>query len=134
MDFQVGDRVVHWSYGPGEIIQMDEKELSGRKSLYYVVQIKDLTLWVPVDATDAASLRYPTPASDFDTLFQEHWERVVAVLCRLVEEKGRTGLIITIDNAHDLDWTSKEFLRAILRSEHLACPAGSAAPIGVQPR
>jgi len=69
MDFQIGDRVVHWSYGPGEIIQVDEKELSGRKSLYYVVQIKDLTLWVPVDAADTASLRYPTPASDFDTLF-----------------------------------------------------------------
>lgn len=69
MDFQVGDRVVHWSYGPGEIIQVDEKELSGHKSLYYVVRIKDLTLWVPVNAADAASLRYPTPARDFDTLF-----------------------------------------------------------------
>lgn len=69
MDFHVGDQVVHWSYGPGEIIQVDEKEISGHKSLYYVVQVKDLTLWVPIAQADTASLRYPTPASDFDSLF-----------------------------------------------------------------
>ena len=69
MDFQVGDQVVHASYGPGEIVQLDEKVLSGRKHKYYVVQIKDLTLYVPADQETNTSLRTPTPASQFKSLF-----------------------------------------------------------------
>jgi RNA polymerase-interacting CarD/CdnL/TRCF family regulator len=69
MDFQVGDQVVHSSYGPGEIVQMDEKVLSGHKHKYYVVQIKDLTLYVPADEETNTSLRTPTPASQFKSLF-----------------------------------------------------------------
>lgn len=69
MDFQVGDQVVHWSYGPGEIVQLDVKELSGRKSRYYVVQIGDLTLWVPIAESGASSLRLLTPPARFKKLF-----------------------------------------------------------------
>lgn len=69
MDFHVGDQVVHASYGPGEIVQLDEKELAGRKHKYYVVQIKDLTLYVPADQAENTSLRTPTPPSQFKTLF-----------------------------------------------------------------
>ena len=68
--FQVGDQVIHWAYGLGEIIQMDEKELSGHTRQYYVVQIRDLTLWVPVNETGAHNLRFPTPARDFKKLFK----------------------------------------------------------------
>ena len=69
MSFQVGDRVIHWVYGLGEIIQMDEKALAGHKSKYYVVQIRDLTLWVPLNETGEHCLRFPTPARDFPELF-----------------------------------------------------------------
>jgi CarD family transcriptional regulator len=68
--FQVGDQVVHWAYGPGVITQLDEKSLSGRTRQYYVVQMSNLTLWVPVDQTDNSSLRLPTPKEDFKDLFQ----------------------------------------------------------------
>jgi RNA polymerase-interacting CarD/CdnL/TRCF family regulator len=68
--FQVGDQVIHWTYGPGVIIQLDEKSLSGRTRLYYVVQMRDLKLWVPVDQTDDRSLRLPTPKKEFEDLFQ----------------------------------------------------------------
>jgi CarD family transcriptional regulator len=70
MSFEVGDRVVHWAHGPGEIIQIDEKELSGLRQVYYVVQIRELTLWVPVNGGNEKSLRYPTPADDFERLFK----------------------------------------------------------------
>lgn len=70
MNFQVGDQVVHWVYGLGEIIQLDEKELQGRTAQYYVVQIRDLTLWVPVGNNGSDCLRYPTPAGDFEVLFE----------------------------------------------------------------
>lgn len=69
MDYQVGDKVIHWLYGMGDIIQIDEKVLSGHKNLYYVVQIRDLTLWVPVNEAGKRSLRMPTPGSGFEKLF-----------------------------------------------------------------
>jgi CarD family transcriptional regulator len=69
MNFQVGDQVVHYVYGLGEIIQVDEKRLLGRTSQHYVVKIRDLTIWVPVNEASVHSLRYPTPASDFEELF-----------------------------------------------------------------
>jgi CarD family transcriptional regulator len=68
--FQVGDQVIHWVYGLGEIIQLDEKELSGKTRKYYVVQTSDLTLWVPRNKTGENCLRFPTPARDFQTLFR----------------------------------------------------------------
>jgi CarD family transcriptional regulator len=69
MEFQVGDRVVHWAHGLGEIVQLDEKKLSGQTVLYYVVQIADLKLWVPVESPDPGSLRLPTAADEFEKLF-----------------------------------------------------------------
>jgi RNA polymerase-interacting CarD/CdnL/TRCF family regulator len=70
LPFQVGDKVVHWSYGPGEIIQLEEKSLSGRMTLYYVVQVRDLTLWVPVEGADQHSLRPPTSIGEFEKIFK----------------------------------------------------------------
>ena len=69
MKFQVGDWVVHWAHGLGEIVQLDEKMLSGRTVLYYVVQVADLKLWVPVENTGPSSLRLPTAAEEFEKLF-----------------------------------------------------------------
>ena len=68
--FQVGDQVIHWAHGPGVITHLDKKSLSGRTRLYYVVQMSELTLWVPVDQTGDRSLRLPTPKKDFEELFQ----------------------------------------------------------------
>jgi CarD family transcriptional regulator len=65
MMFHVGEKVVHWVHGPGEIIQLDEKILSGHKSLYYVVQAGDLTVYVPVEQGEQNSLRAPTSARQF---------------------------------------------------------------------
>jgi RNA polymerase-interacting CarD/CdnL/TRCF family regulator len=67
--FQVGDQVIHWVYGLGEITQLDEKVLSGQTGKYYVVQFHDLTLWVPLSETGEYRLRLPTPAQDFQQLF-----------------------------------------------------------------
>lgn len=68
--FQVGDQVVHCTYGPGVIIELDEKCLSGRTRQYYVVQMSELMLWVPIDQNDNPSLRLPTPKEDFKDLIQ----------------------------------------------------------------
>ncbi|MES0361948.1 MAG: CarD family transcriptional regulator [Anaerolineales bacterium] len=68
--FQVGDQVIHWAHGPGVIIQLDDKTLSGHTRQYYVVQMSDLTLWVPIDQAGDRSLRLPTSKKDFISLFQ----------------------------------------------------------------
>ena len=68
--FKVGDQVIHWVYGLGEIIQIEEKVLSGHTAQYYVVQIRDLTLWVPLNEAGEDCLRLPTPVGDFQILFR----------------------------------------------------------------
>jgi RNA polymerase-interacting CarD/CdnL/TRCF family regulator len=70
MEFQIGDKVVHRSYGVGEILQYDEKTLSGQTEMYYVVRINDLTIWVPVNGSGECSLRPTTPAAEFEHLFE----------------------------------------------------------------
>ena len=67
--FNVGDTVVHASYGPGEIIELEEKKLSGRNTLYYVVQVRDMTVWVPVEHKGPSSLRTLTSTREFKKLF-----------------------------------------------------------------
>lgn len=69
MDYRVGDKVIHRSYGLGEIVQMDEKFIHERKMLCYVVRTRDLTIWVPADEPDQSSIRRPTPGRDFENLF-----------------------------------------------------------------
>ena len=68
--FHVGDQVIHWAYGPGVIIQLDEKALFVNTSQYYVVKLRDLTLWVPISQSRQCCLRFPTPAKDFQKLFR----------------------------------------------------------------
>lgn len=65
MDFRVGDRVIHRTYGLGEIVGLEERALSSQMTLYYVVQIRDLTVFVPVDSKAISQLRSPTSERDF---------------------------------------------------------------------
>ncbi len=69
MDFRVGEPVVHWTYGLGEIIGLEERALIGQKTLYYIVKIRDLTVCVPADGKVMSRLRSPTPQHEFKKLF-----------------------------------------------------------------
>jgi len=70
MDFKVGDQVIHKAYGPGEITKLDEKVVSGQVNTYYIVQMKTMTLYVPVSDPGSNCLRPPTPTSSFEELFE----------------------------------------------------------------
>jgi CarD family transcriptional regulator len=65
MSFQVGDQIIHSAYGLGTIIQIEEKEISGIIARYYVVKLRDLTVWVPISEEGEHSLRFPIAANDF---------------------------------------------------------------------
>ena len=68
MDFHAGDAVMHWTYGLGQVVQLEERTVSGMKSLYYAVQLHDLTVWVPADEKLGRRLRPPTTGSGFKRL------------------------------------------------------------------
>jgi RNA polymerase-interacting CarD/CdnL/TRCF family regulator len=68
MKYHIGDQVVHWLYGLGKVTGMDEKSLAGQTRLYYVVEIDQLTIWVPVVEAGQSCLRPPTPSAEFKLL------------------------------------------------------------------
>ena len=69
MDFKIGDTVMHCRYGLGRIVRLEEQTFSGEKKLYYVVQVRELIIWVPADAQVMSRLRSPTPQGKFPGLF-----------------------------------------------------------------
>jgi RNA polymerase-interacting CarD/CdnL/TRCF family regulator len=68
MKFHEGDTVMHWTYGLGQIIRLEERNVSGLNALYYAVQIRDMTVWVPSDDELQNRLRAPTSKSGFNEL------------------------------------------------------------------
>mgnify|MGYP001037334684 CR=1 FL=1 len=69
MAFQIGDKVIHGTYGLGEIVLVEEKIIHGRLTNCYVMQTTDLTIWIPIDDLGQHSLRVPTPPKDFEKAF-----------------------------------------------------------------
>jgi RNA polymerase-interacting CarD/CdnL/TRCF family regulator len=68
MEFREGDPVMHWTYGLGKVIKLEERALSGKKAFYYSVKIGDLTVWVPADDNLKKRLRRPTSHDGFNKL------------------------------------------------------------------
>ncbi len=65
MAFHVGDKVIHCTFGLGEIELIEEKPINGHLKKCYVVRISDMTLWVSMDDAGQNSLRLPTPPDEF---------------------------------------------------------------------
>ena len=70
MGFRAGDAVMHWTFGLGKVIRLEEREVGGAKLQYYAVQIEDMTVWVPADENLGMRLRPPTPANEFKKLIK----------------------------------------------------------------
>jgi CarD family transcriptional regulator len=68
MIFNTGDTVMHWNYGIGKIVNLEERDVAGSKALYYAVQVHDMTVWVPADSKLESRLRFPTPKNRFKKL------------------------------------------------------------------
>lgn len=69
MGFHVGDKVIHWSHGLGEIVRIEEKIIRDHPTNCYVVRTRDLTVWIPIDDLDQQSLRLPAQPDEFVRLF-----------------------------------------------------------------
>ncbi len=69
MKFQPGDWVVHCTQGLGQVKTVEERTFGESSVLYYMVQIADLTIWVPADENLSKRLRKPIDAKGFQKLF-----------------------------------------------------------------
>ena len=66
MKFEIGDRVVHPQHGIGYVSNLEEKRfVPDSFRTYYVVNIPDTTLWVPVDLP-TTGLRKLSKRSEID--------------------------------------------------------------------
>jgi CarD family transcriptional regulator len=63
--FKTGDFVVHPVYGVGRIVQIEDRQFSGKEVRpYYKVVLPKLTLWIPIEAQAAIGLRLVIARSD----------------------------------------------------------------------
>jgi len=65
MDLQIGDKIIHRTFGLGEIIDIQERIINGAQTHCYVVQVNNMTIWVPADIPGQNSLRKPTSPEEF---------------------------------------------------------------------
>jgi RNA polymerase-interacting CarD/CdnL/TRCF family regulator len=65
MGFQIGDKVIHSTFGFGEIINIEDKTIHGKLENCFVVQMGDMTIWVPIEDSSQTTLRAPTSPEEF---------------------------------------------------------------------
>lgn len=69
MGFQIGDLVMHGAFGLGRVISLEEKVVKGSETvLCYVVEISNMTIWVPVDGGSNKRLRSPISETEYRKL------------------------------------------------------------------
>jgi len=69
MDYHIGDKVIHSTYGLGEIVHIEEKVIHDRPTNCYVFRTNELTIWIPINDLHQNSLRTPTLPGEFVRLF-----------------------------------------------------------------
>jgi RNA polymerase-interacting CarD/CdnL/TRCF family regulator len=69
MGFHVGDKVIHVSYGLGEIVEIEEKVIGGNPTNCYVVRAQDMLIWIPINDHQQSSLRSPASPEAFEAFF-----------------------------------------------------------------
>jgi RNA polymerase-interacting CarD/CdnL/TRCF family regulator len=65
MGFHIGDKVIHWTYGLGEIVNIEEKTIHGVSTNCYVFSTAELLIWIPINELVQNNLRKPTPPEEF---------------------------------------------------------------------
>jgi RNA polymerase-interacting CarD/CdnL/TRCF family regulator len=92
---------MHWTYGLGSIVRLENRELLGKKTLYYAVQVGDMTVWVPNDDQLSTRLRRPSTKPQLNrlktlltkpgaTLPQDRHERKTLLLEMLKDGKAES--------------------------------------------
>ncbi len=78
--FDIGDKVVYPMHGAGVIEEIEEKEVLGKRHIYYILKIPvgDMKVMIPKEKVDSIGLR--------QIIDKESMEKVLAVLCEKSQE------------------------------------------------
>lgn len=68
--YKIGDSVVHWSYGLGKVIAIEEKDMGGETRQYYCVEVGPLAVWVPFSENGDSPIRPPALAEEFPDFYE----------------------------------------------------------------
>lgn len=68
--FQIGDWVVHYSYGVGKVVDIIEKGLEGQQETFFEVSTSEIRYWIPIDKADSAHIEPIRSERDFDHAIQ----------------------------------------------------------------
>jgi RNA polymerase-interacting CarD/CdnL/TRCF family regulator len=70
MEFKIGDSVVHWNYGLGKVIAIEDKCMDGETRRYYCIEVGLLTLWVPFSENGDSPIRPLAGSDEFPALYE----------------------------------------------------------------
>ncbi|MEN6522583.1 MAG: CarD family transcriptional regulator [Anaerolineaceae bacterium] len=69
MSYKIGDVIIHWTYGIGTIVAIEEKTIGGEARLYYAIEVELFKYWVPVEESDTCAIHTPIESDQFEPLF-----------------------------------------------------------------
>jgi RNA polymerase-interacting CarD/CdnL/TRCF family regulator len=127
MKFRKGQAVMHWTYGLGKVVRLEHRSLLGQKTLYYAVQVGDLTVWVPADGQLDQRLRRPSSKAQLRKLRavlsrpgiqlpQDRHERKTLLLEQLKDGRAESlcrviRSLVTFGKAHGLNDSDEALLK-----------------------
>lgn len=70
LKFKVGDWIVHYSYGVGEVVDIVEKVLDGQKETFFKVSTAEIEYWLPNEKAGAEHISPIRSKKEFDQAIQ----------------------------------------------------------------
>ncbi len=127
MKFRKGQAVMHWTYGLGKIVRLEHRSLLGQKTLYYAVEVGDMTVWVPADEQLDQRLRRPSSKAQLRKLRavlskpgiqlpQDRHERKILLLEQLKDGRAESlcrviRSLVAFGKAHGLNDSDEALLK-----------------------
>ena len=68
--FDIGDWIVHYSYGVGKVVDIIEKGLEGQQETFFEVSTSEIEYWIPIDKADSSHIEPIRSERDFDHAIQ----------------------------------------------------------------
>jgi CarD family transcriptional regulator len=129
MTFQIGDTVIHPSYGAGTVVGIGKLQCLGSGKPYYSIELSDgskTRVWVPVRDAGKRGVRHPTPVSQLgqvwhvlragpEAMSPDHDKRNESL-----QEKLRGGDVFRVAEAvRDMFWENHRSRRPTITDKEL---------------
>jgi RNA polymerase-interacting CarD/CdnL/TRCF family regulator len=121
-----GSWIVHVFYGVGQVIRLEKKHLEGKENLYYRVEGKDGTFWLPVNKADSERIRPVVSKEKMRSAIQALGEKPHRLIGNHIQRKSKikeiqsTGSITSIAClVRDLTYQASEKKLSIPEQETL---------------